>query len=107
AVLAGALFALPRHVSVARADDPTLISMVNNLYAPNTVTIAAGTTVVWSNDEDPNAAGNTHDVIEDSSSFYSDYLNAGDSYSYTFSTPGTYHYFCDLHDNMDGYVVVQ
>ncbi len=81
---------------------------VNNVFVPKTITVPAGTTVTWINDEDPNVLDNIHDVMaDDYTSWSSAYLNPGDSYSHTFAAPGTYHYLCDLHSRMEGTVVVQ
>ena len=97
-----------RRAAVAQAPATQLISMVNNSFRPGTITIAAGTTVVWENDEDPNGDNVTHDVLaDDLTSWNSDYLNPGDSFSMTFTTPGVYNYLCDLHQNMSGTIIVQ
>ncbi len=90
------------------SDASVSVSMVSNVYAPTTITVSAGTTVTWSNDEDPNCTDVTHDVIaDDYSSWSSDYLDPGGTYSRTFDTPGSYHYLCDLHPGMEGTVIVQ
>ncbi len=34
-------------------------------------------------------------------------LSPGDSFSFTFDRPGTYTYFCSIHPNMKGTIVVQ
>jgi plastocyanin len=94
--------------TVSHADDPVVVVMQNNLYQPDPITISAGTTVTWTNNEDPNGQYVTHDVItDDSSGFSSPDLNPGDTFSFTFSTPGTYTYYCAYHDGMDGTVIVQ
>jgi len=94
-------------VEPARAQSQVVVSMQNDQYNPNTITIAAGTTVVWENDEDPNASNVTHDVVSDDGSWYSDFIDPGQTFAMTFTTPGTYSYFCDLHANMEGTIVVQ
>lgn len=82
--------------------------MVNNEFVPKTITVPAGTTVTWVNDEDPNALDNIHDVMaDDYTSWSSAYLNPGEGYSHTFTAPSTYHYLCDLHSRMEGTVIVQ
>jgi plastocyanin len=37
----------------------------------------------------------------------SDTLGQGDTYSFVFTTPGTYSYFCGFHDSMTGTIVVE
>ena len=76
---------------------------INNLaFSPNTITISAGSTVTWTNN-DPMA----HSVIGDNGGPQSTMLSNGQSYSYTLNTPGTYTYHCGIHPSMKGTVVVQ
>jgi plastocyanin len=66
------------------------------------VTIAAGTAVVWKNqDDDP------HTVTADDGSFDSKGLGQGDSFRYVFAKPGTYPYHCSAHPYMKGVVTVE
>ncbi len=66
-----------------------------------TVTVTAGSKVTWTNrDEVP------HTVTEKDKLFRSAALDTGDSFSYTFTTPGTYEYFCSLHPQMVAKVIV-
>lgn len=102
-----ALSSSVRQAAGVRAQSANAVSMVNNSYQPGTITIAAGSTVTWVNNEDPNGTDVTHDVIADDVSWSSDYLSPGQSFSQEFDTPGTYTYSCDLHDNMAGTIVVQ
>ena len=39
--------------------------------------------------------------------FRSKALDTDDNYSFTFTTPGTYQYFCSLHPHMTGTIVVE
>jgi plastocyanin len=39
--------------------------------------------------------------------FASPGLDSGDNFSYRFTTPGTYPYFCALHPHMKGTIIVQ
>jgi plastocyanin len=82
--------------------------MVNNGYQPGTLTFSVGTTVSRENDEDPNATNELHDIIADDDSFDSpDYLAPGDTFSFMFTTVGTFHYVCDVHNGMEGWITVQ
>jgi plastocyanin len=73
-------------------------------FTPPTVTVVIGVnnTVVWTNDDSV-----PHTVTADDGSFSSGNLNPGDSYSFTFTTPGTYTYHCSYHSWMKGTVVVK
>ncbi|MHB8574262.1 MAG: cupredoxin domain-containing protein [Dehalococcoidia bacterium] len=90
------------------AQDAITVSMINNTYAPATLTVSAGTTVTWVNNEDPNGADVTHDIItDDYTTINSGFVDPGQSVSFTFTDPGTYHYVCDLHALMEGTITVQ
>ena len=66
------------------------------------LTVPVGTTVTWINhDDDP------HTVTSTTNTFRSPGLDTDDTYSYTFTKPGTYEYFCTLHPLMTGKVVVR
>ncbi len=72
-------------------------------YSPQTITVYLGinSTVTWvNNDSVP------HTVTATDGSFSSGNLNAGQSWSYTFTTPGTYTYYCAYHSWMTGTIVV-
>jgi plastocyanin len=45
-------------------------------------------------------------VVEVDKKFRSKALDTDDSYSFTFTTPGTFDYFCSLHSKMTGKIVV-
>ncbi len=74
-------------------------------FSPATMTIPAGTTVVWTND-----SGAPHTVTSDTgapAAFDSGAVNAsGGTFSFTFAQPGTYHYHCNYHPYMHGTIVV-
>jgi len=66
-------------------------------FIPSQLTIPAGTTVIWVNDEQAK-----HTVTADDGSFDSGDLELGASYTYTFTKPGTYKYFCRYHGDVGG-----
>jgi RNA polymerase sigma-70 factor (ECF subfamily) len=66
-------------------------------FAPQRVTVKTGTTVTWINDDDiPHTAASSGKL------FKSRALDTKDKFSFTFTTPGTYEYFCSLHPHMTG-----
>ena len=89
----------------AAAQEAALVSMVWDSFQPAYIVVAAGTTVVWRNDEGD--TNNVHDVIASDFSFVSPNIWPGESWSLTFWTPGTYFYYCDLHFAMEGWVEVR
>jgi len=80
----------------------TEVKIDNFVFAPNTVTIAAGTTIRWTNRDDI-----PHNVVAEDKSFKSKVMDTDESFTYTFAKPGTYTYFCSIHPKMTGKVVVQ
>jgi plastocyanin len=110
------LFGLAMLSSCAAPPAPTPgvtdVTMPGLFYSPNVVTIKAGDSVRWTNTEtlpvphtvtsgnpgDPNAGS-----IFDSNSIF-----PGQSFTFTFNTPGTYVYFCKFHfmEGMQGAQVI-
>ena len=78
------------------------VKIDNFSFSPATITVAAGTTVRWTNHDDI-----PHTVVEDKEKFKSKTLDTDEQFSYTFTKPGTYDYFCSIHPKMTGKVVVQ
>ena len=62
----------------------------------------AGTTVTWTNQDDI-----PHTVASSQQAFRSKALDTDDKFSFTFTTPGSYKYFCSLHPHMTGTIVVE
>ncbi len=77
------------------------VSMANLAFSPTSLTVARGTTVVWTNND-----ATTHTVTSDTGLFGSGNIAPGGTFSYTFNSAGTYAYHCALHANMTGTVVV-
>ena len=71
-------------------------------FYPQRITVKAGTTVTWINEDDV-----PHTVASSSKVFKSKALDTADKFSFTFTTPGTYDYFCSVHPHMTGAVVVE
>jgi amicyanin len=77
------------------------VHIKNFAFSPATITVKAGSTVVWTNDD-----AIQHDVTFDGGGITSSVLNHSDTFSHTFPTAGTYHYICSIHPFMHGTVVV-
>lgn len=78
------------------------VSIKNLEFSPATITIKAGQTVTWTNNDDRD-----HAVVADDGSFKSGNISAGKTYQHTFTKKGTYAYGCTYHPRMRGKVVVQ
>lgn len=80
------------------------IDIANMAYQPGNITVKRGATVTWTNRDDIQ-----HDITpdEESQAFTGSQLLAkGESYSFTFDTPGAYAYHCSPHPQMTGMVTV-
>ncbi|MGC1666504.1 MAG: plastocyanin/azurin family copper-binding protein, partial [Bradyrhizobium sp.] len=67
------------------------------------LTVPVGTTVKWTNRDDI-----PHTVVETGSRvFRSKALDTDDTFSYTFANAGTFTYFCSLHPQMVGKIIVK
>ena len=80
----------------------TKVKIDNFSFAPERVTVKAGTTVTWINEDDI-----PHTVAATGKQFRSKALDTDGKFSFTFTTPGSYEYFCSLHPHMTGVIVVE
>ena len=105
-VAAVALSCLATAAAVAVSAKPASatrdVKIDNFTYGPAEVTVPVGTTVMWANHDDI-----PHTVVSTDKVFKSKVLDTDEKFSYTFSTPGTFPYFCSIHPKMTGKVVVQ
>ena len=77
------------------------IGMDNFSFAPGTLPVPVGTTVVWTNRDDV-----PHTVVSTERKFKSPPLDTDEQFSYRFDAPGAYEYFCSLHPKMTGRIAV-
>lgn len=108
-----ALLGLPAPSQAAQAESRTSanlwadvkapqVTIADFAFSPATLTIPSGTTVTWTNRDDT-----VHTVTDVDRAFSSQGLETGDTYSRTFTAPGTYKYFCALHPRMTAIVIVK
>ena len=71
-------------------------------FSPKTATVAAGTTVTWVNDDNA-----SHTSTSDTGVWSSQTLNQTATYSFKFTTAGTYTYRCSFHSGMTATITVQ
>jgi plastocyanin len=76
----------------------------NKGFTPNTITVVLGVnnTVVWTNND-----SSPHTVTSNGGVFDSGNMAPGQTYSFTFSAPGTYAYHCTYHPWMTATVIVK
>jgi plastocyanin len=71
-------------------------------FNPDTITVAAGTTIKWTNKD-----VDSHTVTSDSAIFESGTIGNNGTYSHQFNTVGSFPYHCSIHTEMKGIVIVQ
>ena len=83
-------------------DQPgTTVKISNFSFQPASITVPAGGTVVWTNEDSV-----PHTITANDGSFDSGSIGGGSQYEHTFSQPGTYRYHCAIHPSMTGEVIV-
>jgi plastocyanin len=92
----------PANASSEVAVKEVAIKIDNFSFSPATITVPVGTTVRWTNRDDI-----PHTVVSDDKVFKSKALDTDEAFTYTFTKPGTYGYFCSIHPKMIAKVVVQ
>lgn len=99
-----AVFGLPaRWLGAAETKPPgTEVSIDNFSFAPQQISVKAGTTITWTNRDDI-----PHTVVSTDSVFKSKTLDTDEKFTTTFTKAGTYTYFCSIHPKMTGKVIVE
>jgi amicyanin len=90
--------------ATAQAATTHQIVMSGYAFSPRSLTITAGDTVTWVNEDQ---APHNVKTVSGPASFQSSMLNKGGVFSHTFSTPGTYDYECTVHPGMTAALVVK
>jgi plastocyanin len=75
------------------------VSIKNFAFNPTPLNVKVGTKVVWTNNDTV-----PHQIK--SATFNSTALSSGQTFSFTFSTAGTYNYSCAIHPSMHGQIIV-
>jgi plastocyanin len=87
---------------VAATASPATVKIDNFAFAPATLTVTVGTTVIWKNEDD-----SPHRIGDKNGTFKSAALDTDDTFSHTFAAPGEYPYICTIHPYMVGKIVVK
>jgi plastocyanin len=84
------------------------VSIIDFGFSPGSITVAAGTTVTWTN-----TGVSIHSVTSNTGAFDSSpscptgpCINPGSSFSHLFTQAGTFSYHCRVHPNMTAAVIV-
>ncbi|MEZ0225764.1 MAG: plastocyanin/azurin family copper-binding protein [Alphaproteobacteria bacterium] len=113
--LAGCGFGGAAHKPPAKGVD-AVVDMGFMTFEPNTLTIKQGATVEWRNTslvthtvtDDPKKGEKLSALPSGAEAFDSGNLKAGKIFKHTFTVPGTYKYYCEIHEKhgMTGTVTV-
>ena len=88
-------------LAVSTAGPHLNVDISDYAYHKAAITVAAGTTITFTNhDDDP------HTVTADDKSFDSKGLGNGDTWTHKFTKPGKYTYHCSAHPFMKGTIIV-
>jgi plastocyanin len=88
--------------TVVAAVTQSAVTIAGFAFLPQTLTVAKGTTVTWTNND-----STTHTVTSDSGVWDSGNLAPGKTFSFTFNQTGTFPYHCNIHSSMTAKIVVQ
>ena len=79
------------------------VGIDNFSFLPKEITVPVGTTVTWTNHDDvPHVVASADDQFKKSAA-----LDTDESFSHTFTTAGSYTYFCSIHPHMTGKIIVK
>ena len=81
-----------------------IVKIDNFAFQPRELNITVGTTVTWQNADD---VPHTATSKDDPQVFDSGALDTDEKFSFTFSKPGKYAYYCKVHPHMTGVVIVK
>ena len=80
----------------------TEIKIDNFTFSPDVMTVPKDSTVTWTNKDDV-----PHVIASTDGAFRSKGLDTDDHYSFKFTSPGIYSYYCSIHPKMMGKIIVQ
>jgi plastocyanin len=92
---ADVLFFDPDRYTAAPVPGENEVYINSMSFGPRTLKVEVGTKVIWTNHD-----VSSHTVTFDDGSVESGELVPGDSYEFTFTTPGTYNYHCSMHPEL-------
>ena len=80
---------------------PDEVYIQNLAFSPSTITILVNSTVIWTNFDQV-----AHTVTSDTGLFDSGNIASSNTYSFKFTSIGTFTYHCKIHPSMTGTVIV-
>jgi len=95
------LFSCSKSYNSSNNNYTASVSMGSMSFSPSSLTVTAGTTVTWTNNDTE-----VHTVTADDNSFNSGDMIKGNTFSQKFNNKGTYQYHCIHHSPMTGTITV-
>lgn len=80
---------------------PNEVFIQGSAFSPSTITVSAGTTITWTNND-----AMAHTVTSNSGIFDSGSIGSGSTWSRVFNQVGIFPYHCSIHTFMTGSVTV-
>jgi plastocyanin len=108
--------AAPNNAAAAPAGP--IINLSSLMFNPSTTTVPVGTTITWRNDEPitHTVTSGRYKGIDETTGLRSSQApdgtfgarleGKGKTFSFTFTKPGSYTYYCDIHQGMNATIVV-
>jgi len=96
------IFACSKSSTSMSTNNPNTVSIKNFAFSNTSLSVTAGTTVTWTNND-----ATAHTVTADDESFDSGDIAPGNSFTHTFSSMGTVNYHCTIHPMMRAAVIVK
>jgi plastocyanin len=87
----------PTAAPTEAAPEPAFVNIQGSRFSPASITVSAGTTVTWRHQ-----GSGSHTITADDGAFNSGSITAGETFSFTFTTPGEYGYYCEFHGSPGG-----
>jgi amicyanin len=102
AVAVSTPFGAQAQATKAASRNAVTITIDNFSFNAKTESVAAGSQVTWINRDDV-----PHKIVSTDKKIVSPVLDTDGRFSYTFTAPGTYEYYCSIHPMMTGKIVVK
>jgi plastocyanin len=96
----------PGRTATAAPATTSSVAIVTDAFSPAALTVKVGDTVTWTNTDSTPGSGHTV-TSKGRGPLKSSSLAQGQAYSFTFTTAGTYAYYCAIHPDMMGTVTAQ
>ena len=101
-IFRGLLLACLLLPSAARSSGEAAVKIDNFTFSPATLTVAKGSEVTWTNEDDI-----PHSIVLGDLNVHSKAMDTDKSFTYRFDQTGTFDYVCGLHPHMHGQIVVR